>query len=387
MSSLHRPALLACAFAAGALASGVRAQPAPALALRVPVPPAAVVVNDRDTYTYELHLANTGDAPLTLAAVEFRPVPLQPFMTYTGDGLARALDPPADPAAPLVVPPRGVRVVYVDLSAQFWNHGARVHFDAFRHRVRARNAAGDEVVVDDGEGVRVDSRAPVVLGPPLAGGPWAAVYHSDWPRGHRRVFYTVDGVTRLPGRHTIDFVKLDDQGRTAADADVVAAVFGYGADVLAVADATVAATRDGMAEPARVSAREQRHADDAAAGNFVSLDLGDGRFAVYEHLKTSSVKVRQGQRVRRGDVIAALGFSGSSTGPHLHLHVGDAASPLAAEGRPFGFDAFRVSGRYADVGVMGRARWLAEGVGARTNQRPSPMAVVDFGPARRSPDR
>lgn len=309
-------------------------------------------------------------------------------MTYTGDGLARALDPPADPAAPLVVAPRGVRVVYVDVSAQFWNHGARVHVGAFRHRVRARTAAGHDVVADDGEGVRVDARPPVVFGPPLVGGPWAAVYRGDWPRGHRRVFYTVNGITRLPGRHTIDFMKLDDQGRTAAaDADVVAAVFGYGADVLAVADATVAATRDGVAEPARVSAREQRHADDAAAGNFVSLDLGDGRVAVFEHLKTGSVKVRQGQRVRRGDVIAALGFTGSSTGPHLHLHLGDAASPLAAEGLPFVFDAFRVLGRYADIGMIGRERWLAEGVGARTNERPSPIAVVDFGPARRSPDR
>lgn len=375
--------------AAGALSWPVAArQPAPSLSLRVPVAPSAVVVDGRDTYTYELHVANTGDAPLTLSAVEFRADALDFQLTLKGDNLARALDSPADGAPPFDLPARATRVVYLDLAAEFWNHGAPVRFGLLRHRVRTRTAAGDEIVVDDGDGVRVDASAPVVLGPPLAGGPWAAVYHAEWPRGHRRVFYTVDGVTRLPGRHTIDFVKLDDQGRTTVgDADLVATVHGYGADVLAVADATVADVRDGVAEPTRVSARERRHADDAAAGNFVSLDLGGGRFAVYEHLKTGSVRVRRGQRVGRGDVIAALGFTGSSTGPHLHLHVGDAASPLAAEGQPFVFDAFRVLGRYADVALMGKARWLAERSGERRRERPSPVAVVDFGPLPRPPGR
>ena len=62
-----------------------------------------------------------------------------------------------------------------------------------RHRLTA-NVAGVDAIVDDGEGVDIDARPPVVLGAPLAGGPWAAVYHPDWERGHRRVFYTVDGV-------------------------------------------------------------------------------------------------------------------------------------------------------------------------------------------------
>ncbi len=171
----------------------------------------------------------------------------------------------------------------------------------------------------------------------------------------------MDGRTRLPGRFTIDFVKVDDAGRTTrGDADLVADALGDGAEALAVADATVAATRDSMAEVTRVSER-RKHPQDEAAGNFVSLDLGDGRFAVYEHLKPGSIRVRPGQRVRRGEVVAQLGFTGDSTGPHLHLHVGDAASPLGAEGLPFVFDRVDVLGRYPDIAAMGKTRWSAGG--------------------------
>ena len=50
---------------------------------------------------------------------------------------------------------------------------------------------------------------------------------------------------------------------------------------------------------------------DAPAAGYL-LDLGDGRFAFYEHLKHGSVRVKPGERVKRGQEIAAVGNSGSS---------------------------------------------------------------------------
>lgn len=366
-----------------ALPAGQRAAE-PALSMRVPVPPAIVVSDGMNRLSYELHVENRGDVPLTLSSLRIDvaapPVP----MTLRGDALARLLDAaPADTPALQILPGRD-RVIYLDLGQTHEERGVPLRPRRLRHALSFTRPDGAAAVLDDGDGVAVDQDPPLVLGPPLAGGPWAAVYDSSWPRGHRRVFYTLDGITRLPGRHTIDFVKLDALGRTAhdgADAGLVGSALGYGAAVLSVADATVAEMRDDMPEVARV-ADNVKHGQNDAAGNYVSLDLGGDRFAVYEHLQPRSVRVTPGQRVRRGEVIAALGFTGDSTGPHLHLHVADAARPLAGEGRPFVFDRFDVLGRYADIAALGKAPWRREGVGRRERERPGSNTVIEFGPAR-----
>jgi len=55
--------------------------------------------------------------------------------------------------------------------------------------------------------------------------------------------------------------------------------------------------------------------------NYVRILHDDGTMAVYAHLKRGSLRVRPGQRVQRGQVIARSGNSGFSTGPHLHFVV------------------------------------------------------------------
>lgn len=54
-------------------------------------------------------------------------------------------------------------------------------------------------------------------------------------------------------------------------------------------------------------------------GNTVILDHGFGYETLYAHLYKSLV--RKGQKVRRSDVIALVGNTGKSTGPHLHYEV------------------------------------------------------------------
>lgn len=61
-------------------------------------------------------------------------------------------------------------------------------------------------------------------------------------------------------------------------------------------------------------------------GNLVVIDHGHGRVTKYGHLK--KILVEQGQEVKRGDVIALLGNTGRSTGPHVHYEVRINGTPV-----------------------------------------------------------
>lgn len=54
-------------------------------------------------------------------------------------------------------------------------------------------------------------------------------------------------------------------------------------------------------------------------GNCVVIDHGQGLLSLYLHL--SAFKIKEGDQVRTGDVIALSGGTGRATGPHLHLAV------------------------------------------------------------------
>lgn len=54
-------------------------------------------------------------------------------------------------------------------------------------------------------------------------------------------------------------------------------------------------------------------------GNLVAIDHGNGWLSLYAHL--SSISVRCGQSVSRGQVVGSCGSTGNSTGPHLHFEI------------------------------------------------------------------
>jgi murein DD-endopeptidase MepM/ murein hydrolase activator NlpD len=64
-------------------------------------------------------------------------------------------------------------------------------------------------------------------------------------------------------------------------------------------------------------------------GRMVEIDHGNGIATRFAHL--SRIEVKEGQKVRLGDIVGLTGSSGRSTGPHLHYEVrrdGQAVDPL-----------------------------------------------------------
>ncbi|SFI64111.1 murein hydrolase activator EnvC family protein [Thermoflavimicrobium dichotomicum] len=63
-------------------------------------------------------------------------------------------------------------------------------------------------------------------------------------------------------------------------------------------------------------------------GYVVILYHGNGLSTLYAHMYSQTVRVRKGQIVSRGQVIAAVGSNGWSTGPHLHFEVHQNGKPI-----------------------------------------------------------
>lgn len=350
------------------------------LDVAVPQEPVIVPVGGVRQLVYELHVTNLGTDSVTLTRIDVLDADLPDVAIgeLRDETLRAALGRPG--LAKLPGDPRelgaGLRaVVYIGLQLRPGLTPTKLV-----HRL-VTDAAGRERVTQGG-GATV-SRAPVIaLGPPLQAERWVAVYDPAIDRGHRRYLYTIEGRTRIPGRFALDWMKLGEDNRFAPPgASDVTQWYGYGANVLAVADARVVVARDDIANDTPIGDRRPI-ALEHASGNYVVLDLG-GRYAFYEHLKPHSLRVKPGARVRRGDVIAQLGNTGSSSaGPHLHFHVADTSAALAAEGVPYVFDQLQLLGTFQfpnNSSATSPIIPLATGeVARRRRELPPPYAVVRF---------
>ncbi len=366
--------------------AGASLPPSSSLAVEVPRAPTPVVIRGAVTLVYELRISNLSDVAYRLGAVTVANAdgPGRLLAALEGPDLARATASagPASDTAGVLVPAGSEALVYMWLTL---DAGAPVP-DSLRHRVvfgpAAPTPGGD--LVSQPPAVPVRGGTPEAFGPPLEGSSWVAVYDPGLERGHRRVRIPGGGEERIPARFAIDWMRVDERGRLfGGDGSRVADWHGYGADVLAVADARVVGVRSSMAEPTVLGPTD--HDPEEGAGNYVSLDLGDGRYVHYEHLEPGSVQVEVGERVRRGDVVARVGYTGNSGGPHLHMHVSDGRAPLDGEGLPWTLADFRISGMYPSLEELGRGRPQPHEDGRRTAELPPPLAVIDFGRAAGAP--
>ena len=161
--------------------------------------------------------------------------------------------------------------------------------------------------------ISVPPTDPVVLDSPLTG-EWF-VYN-----GGRSVLLNGHSPNES---NAIDFMRLGTNGRThtgGAGAPLTDYA-GFGLPVLAPADGRIVEVADGYAD-----APPGTNGDHP---NTLVVDIGGGRYVVMGHLKQGSATVKAGDVVRRGQPLAAVGNTGNTNEPHLHLQVQD--SPTGKE--------------------------------------------------------
>jgi hypothetical protein len=340
--------------------------------IETPIQPVPVKGTDGRWYlVYHLFLTNWSFSDLTLKSVEVFDAERGRTLVRYGDRELsdfyrfRALIPtPPRSEMPNNVYPRqiasgrtGVLFFWLTVDASNAVPSALRHRFVFERnpliRLR-RNASSDEAgdMVLEGFRVAVSSDRPIVIGAPLRGGPWRCGNGPAYNTDHQYLSIS-EGRVRIAQRFAIDFRKVDAGGNVLPSPfpnEITNNMFySYGAEVLAVADGVVAFVKDGIPENVPQASGEVIPAvpitGETVAGNWISIDLGRNRYAFYAHFQPGSIRVRVGDRVRRGQVIGLLGNSGNSVGPHLHFHLGNANSLNGSEGIPFVFSSFDMVGQ------------------------------------------
>ena len=340
---------------------------------------------------YELLLSNASNMFTTIDKVEAIDASGRVVSTLGGDALARMTMLYSGDGTTL--PPGGSGLVFMDVS---FAAGERVA-QALSARISAtRNAVGP-----DGKPAPLPVGMPVpasftfdagrtevgkparVIEPPLRGARWVATNGCcNRITPHRGAIITVNGIIYAPERFAIDWEQLDDSNRIfAGDKKKLASWAYYGAPIHSVADGTVVNIWDASDE--QVPGPPVPVSTEAIGGNMLVVDIGGGAFAFYAHLQRGSLKARLGDKVKAGQLLGLLGNTGNSTAPHLHFHLMDGPSPLAANGLPYVFTRFKSSG----VLPVGDEDEIENGTAARiepkltgehVNRLPMDNQVVSF---------
>ncbi|MDX2108533.1 MAG: M23 family metallopeptidase [Candidatus Melainabacteria bacterium] len=309
-------------------------------------PPIAVTAADGKNYlAYELRLTNGGGFEAKLKTLEVLNAEKQVIKTFSGDNLLKNVT--VARKSTLDFKPGDTGFCWITFALDSSSIPAEIS-----HRLTYVIEGTDkpdapilnaEVVIDT-EKVKV-AQNELVIGPPLAGKGWVAVGGIGSDTGHRRALLSLNNKLCLSQRFANDWIKLDENNKTSnGDRRQCKSYPCYEQKIISVADGEVVDVVDQFEDQIPDKPGRIKIAD--AGGNYAIVKIGENKYAFYAHMKKGSIKVKIGDTLTRGQEIGLVGNAGNSSGPHLHFHVCDNASPLFANGVPFVIDQFNVQGKY-----------------------------------------
>ncbi|MEA2042603.1 MAG: urea transporter [Bacteroidota bacterium] len=118
-------------------------------------------------------------------------------------------------------------------------------------------------------------------------------------------------------RHAWDFIILDKNNKQYKnEGDYAEDYFCYGKSVLASGNGIVSDIFDGIDDNKIGETNTEKN-----WGNSIVIEHSDFLYSQISHIKKGSFKVKKGDLVKKGDVLAVVGNSGNSPYPHLHFQI------------------------------------------------------------------
>ncbi len=311
----------------------------------------AIVRGDDGKYNlvYELMLSNFTKSNANIQSLDVIDADNgKTLQSLSGGSLAKLLFFFSDDKNPTHLRAGGNAAVFINLTFDSPNgtpknlkHRIKFETKHPHHKPVSRDYISAPLVVSD--------RPALIISPPLRGEGWLASGGYSGQQGHRRALFPISNEMKLAQRYAIDWIKINDKNLLfVGDRTICENYFCYGLPIHAVADGTVVGTVDRFANqiPGKTKGDEVAY---YPGGNIVVLDIGNGNYAFYAHLKPGSIKVKEGDKVTRGQIIGAVGNTGNTSSPHLHMHISDSPAPLFADGKPYVFDSFKATGFIPDM--------------------------------------
>jgi len=234
-----------------------------------------------------------------------------------------------------------------------------------------------EKVVEIGGSVTTSHDKAVVIGAPVTGDGWVALngLAEGQLNPHRGAVVPVGGRLSCAERFGVDWIRVDPSAKPLVvfkgDRTKNESYLAFDQPLVAVADGTVVSVVSDQPDvpPGALS----RIPFEQLTGNRIIVDIGQGVFALYAHIKNNGVAVKVGEKMKKGQVIGRLGNSGSTTEPHLHFQLMRGPLPLSFDNVPWEIDHFTLIGSATLDGVVSDPK-----AGPRTNELPLGNTVNNF---------
>ena len=165
-------------------------------------------------------------------------------------------------------------------------------------------------------------------------GEWTVVWGGDT----KELNYHVESEAQ---KNAFDIVITNDKGISyKTDGKINEDYYAFGKELIAPCDGEIVLVVDGIKDnkPGELNPIY-------IPGNTVIIKTDKNEYLFFAHFKQNSIKVKQGQKIKQGQLLGLCGNSGNSSEAHLHFHIQNVENMISATGVKCYFDNLIVNGQ------------------------------------------